>query len=73
METHENQGGVEIFIVILHVVCVVLRRLSFVHGEKIKLGVIVLDRLEEHPEGILDAIWGQLAGPCDDPSLKRTT
>jgi len=30
-ETHENQGGVEIFIVLLHVFGIVLHGLSFVH------------------------------------------
>jgi len=54
-ETHENQGGVEIFIVVLHVFGVVLGHLPFVHGVEIDFGVIVLDGLEEHPEGVLDA------------------
>jgi len=55
-ETHENQGGVEIFVVVLHVLGIVLGRLPFVHGVEIEFGVIVLDGLEEHPQGILDAI-----------------
>ena len=46
--THENQGGVEVFIVLLHVFGIVLRRLSFVHGVEIKIGIVVLDRLEVH-------------------------
>jgi len=71
-ETHENQGGVEIFIVFLQVVGIVFHCFSFVHGEETKPGVVVLDWLEEHPKGFLDAIWSQLVGPCDDPSLKRT-
>ena len=71
-ETHENQSGVEIFIVILHVVGVVFHCFSFVHGEEVKSGIVVLYWLEEHPKGILDAIWSQLVGPYDDPSLKRT-
>ena len=64
-ETHENQGGIEIFIVFLHVVGVVFHRFSFVHGVEIKPGVVVLNWLEEHPQGLLDAIWSQLAAPCD--------
>jgi len=68
IETHENQGGVEVLIVLLHGIGVVLRRLSFVHGEEIKPGVIVLDRLKEHPQGILDAVWSQFIGPWDDQS-----
>ena len=46
-ETPENQGGVEILIVLLHAFDVVLHRLSLVHGAEIKFGV-VLDGLEVH-------------------------
>ena len=48
-ETHEDQGGVEVLIVLLHVFGIVLHRLSFVHGVEIELGVVVLDELEAHP------------------------
>ena len=34
---------------LLHGIGVVLHRLSFVHGEEVKPGVVVLDWLEEHP------------------------
>ena len=47
-ETHENQGIVKIFIVLLHVLNVILHRLSLVHGVEIKLGIVILDGLEEH-------------------------
>ena len=57
VETHENQGGVEVLIVLLHVFGIVLRRLSFVHGIEIEFGVVVLDRYEEHPQGLLETIW----------------
>ena len=63
-ETYENQR-VENLIVLLHVFGVVLRRLLFVHGVEIELGVVVLDGLEVHPQGFLDAIWGQSIGPCN--------
>jgi len=63
-ETHENQGGVEILVVLLHVFGVILHRLSFVHCVEIELGVVVLDWLEVHPKGLLDAVgWSQLVGP----------
>jgi hypothetical protein len=55
-ETHENQGGIEILIVLRHVFGIVLCRLSLVHGVEIELGVIVLDRLEVHAQGLLDAL-----------------
>jgi hypothetical protein len=64
-ETHENQGGVEILIVLLHVFGIVLRRLSFVYSVEIEFGVVVLNRLEVHPQSLLDAVWSQLAGPCN--------
>jgi len=65
-ETHKNQGGVEVLIVSLHILGVVLHRLSFVHGVEIKLQVVVLDWLEVHLEGLLDAMdWSQLIGPCN--------
>ena len=47
--THEDQGCVEIIVVPLHFFSIVLRRLSLVHGEKIKPGIIVLDGLEVLP------------------------
>jgi len=56
---HENQGGVEILVVFLHVFGVVLHRLPFVHGVEVELGVTSFDWLEIHPEGLLDAIWSQ--------------
>ena len=48
-ETHENQDGVEIFIVPLHVLVIVRRGLSFVSVVEIELGVIAFDGLEVHP------------------------
>ena len=54
--THKNQGGVEIVVVLLHVLVIVLDRLSLVHGVEIELGVLVFDGLEVHPQGILDAV-----------------
>ena len=62
-ETHENQGGVEILLVLLHVFCIVLHRLPLVHGVEIELRVIILDWLEEDPEGFSNATWSQLVGP----------
>ena len=42
-ETHKVEGGVEISVILLHVLRVVLHRFPFVHGVEIELGVIVLD------------------------------
>jgi len=60
--THENQGGIEIIIILLHIIGVVLHRLSSVHSVKIEAGIVVLDWLEVHPEGFLDTVWSQLDG-----------
>jgi hypothetical protein len=54
-EPHENQGGVEVLVVLRHVFSIVLCRLSLVHGIKIEVGVVVLDWLEVHAQGLLDA------------------
>ena len=48
-EAHENQGGLKILVVLLHVLGIVLCRLSFIHGVEVELGIIVLDWLEVHP------------------------
>jgi hypothetical protein len=67
VKTHENQGCVEILVVFLHIFGVIFCRLSFIHGVEIELGVVGLDRLEVHPESVLesvlDAVWSQLVGP----------
>ena len=54
--THEDQGGVEIVVILLHVLVIVLDRLSLVHCVEIEFGVLVFDGLEVHPQGILDAV-----------------
>jgi hypothetical protein len=46
--------------VLLRVPGIVFRRLSLVHCVEIELGVVVLDRLEVHSEGLLDAVRSQL-------------
>ena len=56
-ETHEDQGGIEIFVVLLHVLGVVFDRLSFVHSVEVKLGVVALDWLEERPQCLLNTAW----------------
>jgi len=73
-DTHENQGGIKILVVFLHVFGIVFHRLSFVHGVKIELRVVALNGLEVHPQGLLDAVRTSLVGPCITYiTLKRTT
>ena len=54
--TYENQGGIEILVVLVQVLGVVLHSLSFIHRIEIELGVVILDGLEVDPEGLLDAM-----------------
>ena len=56
VETHENQGGVEILVVPVHVLGVILQSLSFIHRIEIELGVVVLDGFEVSPEGLFKAM-----------------
>ena len=69
-ETHENQGGVEILVVLLHVFGVIPHRLSVVHRVEIEVGAV--GWLEIHSQSLLNVIcWVQPAP--DSASLKRTT
>ena len=56
VKPYENQGGIEILTKLLHVFGVVLCCLSFVYGVEGKARVFVLDRLEVHLKGLLDAV-----------------
>jgi hypothetical protein len=61
-ETHENQGGIEVLVILPQAVGVIFLRLSFLHGEEVKVVVFALDWLEILPQCLLDAIWGQPTG-----------
>ena len=55
MVTHENQGGIEVLVILLDIVHIVLHRLSLVHRIEVDAGVVGLDGLEERSESILEA------------------
>ena len=55
-KTHENQGGIKIVVVLLHVLSIILNGLSPVHCVEVELGVVFLDGLEVHPQGLLDTV-----------------
>jgi len=57
--TYENQGGVEVLVVLLDVVCIILSCLLLVHRVEIEVGVVVLDGLEKRSESILEATFVQ--------------
>jgi len=54
-ETHENQGGIEILVVLQHLLGIVPHSLSVVHDVEVKLRVFVLDGLEVRARGLLGA------------------
>ena len=56
LPTYENQGGIEILVVLVQVLGVILHGLSFIHRIEIELGVVVLDGWEVDPEGLLNAM-----------------
>jgi len=53
--TYEDQGGVEVLVVLLDVVRVILDCLLFVDRVEIETGIVILDGLEECSESILEA------------------
>ena len=57
--THENQGGIEVLVILLDIICIVLCRLPFVDRIEIEAGVFGLDGLEESSESILKTMAAQ--------------
>ena len=53
--THENEGGVEVFIILLDVVGVMVSCLLLVDGVEVNTRVIALDGLQERSESVLYA------------------
>jgi hypothetical protein len=48
VKTYKDQGDIEIFVVLPHIVVVVLYRFSFIHSVKVDAGVFALDWRHEH-------------------------
>ena len=71
--THENERGVEVFVILLDVVHIVLGRLPLVHGVEVDTGIIGLDGLEERSQSILDATPGQRSTTQTMDGVERTT
>jgi len=53
--THENQGGIEVLVILLDIVRIVLHRFPLVHRIEVEAGVVSFDGLEERSESILEA------------------
>ena len=64
--THEDQGGIEVLVVLLDVVNIILCGFPLVHRIEIESGIVVLDGLEECSECILEAasLNGQRREEC---------
>jgi len=54
--TYENQGGIEILVVLPDIVRVIFSCLFLVRCIEVKTGVVGLDGLKEYPESILEAM-----------------
>jgi len=54
--TYENQGGIEVFVVLPDIVRVILGRLFLVRRIEVETGVVGLDGLKKHSESILEAM-----------------
>lgn len=54
---HEYQGGIQVLVILLDVVRIVVSRLPLVHRVEIEPGVVVLDGLEERPEGVFQTAF----------------
>jgi len=70
--THENQGGIEVLVVLPDIVRVVFGCLFLVRRIEVETGVVALDRLKEHPESILEATSVQRPATQPMQNAKRT-
>ena len=71
--TYKNQGGIEVLVVLLDIVGVVLGRLPLVHRVEVQTSVVVLDRLEECSESILETMDGKRDVVKTRWDIERTT
>jgi len=71
--THEDECGVEVFVVLLDIVCIVLGRLLLVHGVEVDAGIVGLDGREKRSQGILEATLSQQSRTRTMERVKRTT
>ena len=63
MATYKYQGSVEVLVIFLDVSHVIFCRLPLVHCIEVKPGIVVLDRLEEYPQSIVEArftLWSAM-------------
>jgi hypothetical protein len=56
--THEDEGCVQVLVVFVRIVPVKFSRFPPVHSEKVSLGIVGPQRLEELFEGGMEAVLG---------------
>ena len=71
--TYENEGGVEVLVVLPDVVGVILGRLPLVHGVEVETRIVVLDGLEERSESVLKTTFVQRHAVRATSVIRRTT
>ena len=49
--THEDEGRIQVLVVLFHVISVILSRFPAVHGEEVGPRVIGPERIEKFPKG----------------------
>lgn len=57
--TGKYQGGIELLVILLDVVCIAFGRLPLVHDVEVKAGIIGLGWLKKSSESTLEAAFGQ--------------
>ena len=71
-KTDKNEGGVEVFVILLGVLLVKLCRFLAIGGEEVGAGIVSPQRFEELSEGGVEAaVWDQRCSPARNDSDDR--
>ena len=71
--THENEGGIEVLVILLDIVHIVLGCLLLVYRVEVETGVVLLDGLEEYSESFLETARSQRPATRVAEGVERTT
>jgi hypothetical protein len=71
--THEYQGGVEVFVVLLDIIHIVVGRLPLVNRIEIESRIVGLDGLKKRSESVLKATFPQRPAILTMWRVERTT
>jgi len=72
MRTDEDEGGVEVFVVLFRIVSVKLFGFSAIHGEEVVSGIVGSERFKELLEGGMEASWLECQRICISSYLTTT-